>query len=433
MKLRFTYLLVFLVLLSAASAQTSDDFSDGNFTANPIWTGQDSLFEVLNEELHLLDTLTGASGTAYLSTPNTAIENATWSFYVRADRATSSSNLIRIYLVSDRADLSSDLNGYYVQIGNTSDEISLYRQNGSTRTEIIDGRDDVTDTDTVNVWVEVTRDATGNWELRSDTLDGSNLTLEGDTFDNTFNQNFHSGVFFRYSSTAFDKYFLDDFVATGTPFNDIVPPTISNILVVSDDSLTVCFSEPIDPVNASVETNYSVDLILGTIFPGIATPDPVDPTKVHLLFAIPFSNGATNCLTATNITDLANPPNTIVPTPACFTFVIPEVPAYRDVVINEILADNAPPSGVNTSLPRSEYIELHNPSTKFFDLEGWQLSDGGTFGTFPSYTLPPGGFVIVAPADSVPLFGGVTNIIGLKHLAQLEQQRWFTPTLWWFC
>ena len=61
-----TTLLLFLILPLWAFAQMVDDFSDGNFTANPTWMGTDSSFMV-NNSFQLQSSATTA-GEAWLAT-----------------------------------------------------------------------------------------------------------------------------------------------------------------------------------------------------------------------------------------------------------------------------------------------------------------------------------------------------------------------------
>jgi len=176
-------LVFFITLPLFASAQFTDDFTDGNFTSNPIWLGDTGEFEVdgLNQ-LHLNDTIAGES---YLYTNSGSINNATWEFFLQMDFNPSSSNYARAYLISDQTDLSGALNGYFVKLGNTADEVSLYKQSGTTQTEIIDGADGSLSTSVVTVSVKVTRDSLGNWELFSDTTGGVSYVSEGTVLDAT--------------------------------------------------------------------------------------------------------------------------------------------------------------------------------------------------------------------------------------------------------
>ena len=64
-------------------------------------------------------------------------------------------------------------------LGNSADEISLYRQSGTTRTRIIDGVDGRLNLSASSTKVKVTRDASGNWELFSDVALTGTYTSEG--------------------------------------------------------------------------------------------------------------------------------------------------------------------------------------------------------------------------------------------------------------
>src|SRR5690606_4306379 len=115
---------LFAVLILAQLAgygQLLDDFSDGDFTNNPTWTGSESLFIVENEMLR-----SNSPGEAeyYLSTPNTLFDDAQWEFYIKLAFATSGSNYVDVYIAADNPDLTAVQNGYFLRIGGTPDEIS---------------------------------------------------------------------------------------------------------------------------------------------------------------------------------------------------------------------------------------------------------------------------------------------------------------------
>ncbi|HKK66705.1 MAG TPA: Ig-like domain-containing protein, partial [Bacteroidales bacterium] len=258
-------MLMLILFALTATAQFSDDFSDGDFTSNPAWSGETSKFQVsAANELQLYDNT--ESGSAYLSTSSQAINNASWEFLVKFDFDPSSSNYANVYLVSDQASVDGNLNGYFVKIGNTEDEISLYRQDGSDQTEIIDGTDDRLDNsgDTVNVRVKVTRDDSGNWTLQSDTLGGTNYYTEGNVFDDTHLLSYFSGVHCTFSPTRWDKMFFDEFVVTGDPYNDTVKPEINNLEVIDNTHLLLAFSEPMDSASTLNTANYNVNNGIGS-------------------------------------------------------------------------------------------------------------------------------------------------------------------------
>ncbi|MGB7749565.1 MAG: lamin tail domain-containing protein [Verrucomicrobiia bacterium] len=73
-----------------------------------------------------------------------------------------------------------------------------------------------------------------------------------------------------------------------------------------------------------------------------------------------------------------------------------------DIVINELMYD--PISGNDDD----QYIELYNKGTNTINLAGWQFTSGVTF-TFPSITIAPNGYLVVA-RDLTNLFAKYTNL-----------------------
>ena len=115
----FTFIFILYSLIGYA--QFADDFSDGDFTINPTWIGDIGNFEIDTAfKLHLSDSILN---TSYLSTESKAIINGVWEFEVKMDFAPSSTNYSKVYLISDKQDLSSSLNGYYVRIGGQNGDI----------------------------------------------------------------------------------------------------------------------------------------------------------------------------------------------------------------------------------------------------------------------------------------------------------------------
>jgi len=398
--MRFYLTLLLFVVSGISSAQFSDDFTDGDFTANPVWNGQTANFEVnASNQLHLL--APAIDDTSYLSVASTNILNTTWDFYVQLDFNPSSSNLARVYLVSDNADLTASLNGYFVLVGNTSDEVSLYRQTGTTVTEILDGLDGTLNTSIVNVRIRVTRDGVGNWEVLRDITGGYTFTSEGTVFDNTHTSTTNFGVFCKYTSTRSELFYFDN---VGDPYADGLSPTVISTTVISATEIDVLFSEPMNQTIAEVEGNYYIDNSIG--FPTSALLDGVNPSLVHLTFATAFNNGITYTLTMNNLEDLGG--NIILsPTTESFLYFIADVPTTNDVIITEIMADPSPVIG----LPDAEFIEIYNRSTKYFDLSNWTISDESTSATIGAYVLPPYSYVIICTAANAGLFSAPNKVI----------------------
>ena len=409
--MRFYLTVTFLFVTFVTTAQFSEDFSDGDFTVGPTWTGITANFEVDGENrLHL--NAPAESDTSYLSVATTTIDDATWDFWLHMDFNPSSSNYSRVYLVSDQENLMGTLNGYYVMVGNTADEISLYRQDGTSVTKIIDGADDVVDVDGVEVRVRVTRDAAGNWELLRDATGGYSFTSEGTVNDITYTSTAYFGVFCKYTSTRSTLFYFDEL---GVPYVDAVPPTLTSVTALSATELDVLFSEPVDPVTAEAVANYSVDGGVGT--PVTAGVDMTDPALVHLTFGTSFTNGASYNLTVSNVEDLDG--NSIAsPSVEPFIYFMAEEAAMNDVIITELLADPNPIVG----LPEQEFFEIYNRSTKIFDLEGWTINDNSTLATFGSYILEPGAYLVIcSPGEGAAYeIANYLEVDGLPTLTNSE-------------
>jgi len=394
--MRYYLTLLLFVVSRLSSAQFSDDFSDGNFTIAPTWGGMTANFEIDGSgQLHLL--APAIDDTSYLSVPTTNIVT-TWDFFVRMDFNPSSSNLTRVYLVSNNADITAPLNGYYVLVGNTSDEISLYRQTGTSVTEILDGADGTVNSDPVNVRIRVTRDGSGNWEVLRDITGGYAFTSEGTVTDITHTTTTHFGVFCKYTSTRSQLFYFDNL---GDPYMDLSPPTVLNLTVLSATQIDLHFSEPMDQVLAETAFNYTVSGGIG--MPVTAVLDGVDPSLVHLTFATPFSNGTNYNLLVSNLEDLAGNPIDVL-TILNFLYFVSDIPAFNDVIITEIMADPSPGIG----LPEVEFIEIYNRSAKYFDLANWTIGDASSNAAIASYVLSPGSYVVICTTGDEGLFA-ITN------------------------
>ena len=408
------YYLTLLLFLSQASvlfSQFTDNFTDGNFTAAPAWTGNSIDFTVTSGELQL--NAPSVTSTKYLSTSSQAINSAQWEFKTRMTFGTSSSNFAKIYLVSNTSNLSGSLNGYFIKIGGSDDEVSLFSQTGTSTNEIIDGRDGAVGNSTVDVVVRVTRSSAGLWEIFSDTSSTSTFISEGTVTDNSHTQSLFFGVECNFTSTRSDKFFFDDFVVTGTAAVDNIKPTLDSVTIISATQLELVFSEPLDATTSQTVTNYSANNGIGN--PTTSTQNPLDFSRVNLSFSTSFGLGIINSLTVSNVTDIAS--NVIVTTNKNFVYFLPSVPEYRDVVINEIFADPSPIIG----LPDGEFIEIYNPtSSSFFELNGWQITDGSSTSTLPSYTLGPDSYVILYASSTSGDFSLYSDKLGLTSFPGLN-------------
>lgn len=400
----------FLILLftNISYSQVVDHFSDNDFTLNPPWAGDNSKFTIDNFKLRLQ--APAATSTAYLSTTNNAINSGVWEFTLRLEFNPSSSNYVRVYLVSDQADLLGSLNGYFVLIGDPQDEISLYRQSGSSIIKIVDGPDGRVNLSIVDLAVKVTRDDQGNWELFSDVGVTGNFNSEGTAVDNTFKASTYFGIVCTYTSTRSDKFYFDDLVVTGNPYVDVDPPVLTSIEVLSSQEIALHFNESIDPVNATNPLLYALGS--GTTHPSAVIFQP-DEQSIKLSFNEPFPNGVMQSLTVSGLKD---PVGNILSTSSTFLYFQPMPVKMKDVIFTEIFADPSP----QINLPDAEYVEVYNRSLNPINTLGWQLSDGNSIATLPYKIILPNEYWVITSSPNVFKFGMSTPVLGVSNFPTLN-------------
>lgn len=407
--MRNLLLILLMPLIGYSQTIISDDFSDGNFTTSPTWSGDTASFEVdTNRQLHLIDSL---AGDAYLSATSGIIKNASWEFLMKMEFNPSSSNFAKVYLVSDQPDLSGPLNGYFVRIGGSSaDRISLYQQSGSNTSLIAESSDDWVDLSVVEAGIKVSRDSTGFWVLTADTGGGTNYTPIDSATENTHTTSSHFGLSCTYTKTRSDLFFFDDFYLEGEIFSDTKPPKVSRAEVLSQTSLRIIFSEAVEKTTAETLSNYEVDGGIGS--PVAAIHNSSDPREVELQFPQNFQNRTTYQLFADGVEDdFGNPAQDT----AQFSYYQPEV---GDIIINELMPDPNPVIGIPpNALPEREYVELYNRTTIPIELKGWALTVGSSVEVLPTYTLPANGYVVFTKDEGVGEFPSGLPIVGLDMSA----------------
>ena len=251
-----------LVMLSFLSslvfAQFADDFSDGDFTVNPVWSGTTSKFIIAGNELQSFGN-SGGADELYLSTGSDSVLNFDWTFDVDLTFNPSTSNYLKVYLTSNQADLTSSLNGYYLRIGETgtSDTFELFRQDGSTDVKLLTGV--VNFTTSVNVRIKVTRTTSGIWELFTDKGITGSFTSNGSISDVTHITTSFFGVYCKYSTASrFDMFHFDNFNVQPI-FVDIIPPSLLSVSQISSTQVDVVFDENVEQISSELNANYSVD------------------------------------------------------------------------------------------------------------------------------------------------------------------------------
>jgi hypothetical protein len=405
MRLIFIFLLFFP--LRVFSQTVTDNFSDGDFTANPAWSGNSDHFIINNSfQLQLNNNV---AGTSYLSTnaPVTSgsINNTEWQFWIRMNFSPSNNNFSRVYLVSDNSDLSAPLNGYYLKFGEnlSADPIELYRQNGTASTLLFRGAEGFV-ASAFAIRVRVTRDNAGLWTVAADASGGFNFIQQGTATDAEFTNSSFFGVFCTYTVSNATRFFFDDFYV-GPLVVDDTPPVVERVSVISGNELEVVFSEGVSSVTAQTSSNYTVNRDLGNplsaVFPGAS------PSVVKLTFSEAFTEGLTYSLNVKNISDNAG--NVLVSSNHDFLFY--EAKQF-DIVFNEIMADPDP----QVALPRHEYVELYNSTPFSINVKNWVFQHGNSSRILPDAVIPADSFLVLCNPSALAELADFGNVIAVEGM-----------------
>ncbi|KXK24280.1 MAG: endonuclease i [Bacteroidetes bacterium OLB12] len=405
---------------SVCFAQVTDDFTDGDLTNNPEWTPDNAAnWVVVSNQLRSNSAV--ASSSFYITTPSSRATNSQWEFWVNLQFNTSSANVVDVFLMADQANLTSaTLNGYFVRIGGTPDEISLYKIVNGTPTLIINGTDGVTNASNNTVRIKVVCDADNLWTLQRDATGGASYFTEGTVTDNTILTSQFFGIRVQQSTASFfNRHFFDD-IYVGEIIVDTTPPTIQFLGIENPFQVQVGFDELLQVASAQSVANYSASNGLG--FPSTAQLQP-NKKVVLLTFAKEFQSGVTYQLTVTNVSDAAG--NVMAETTLPFEFVSSF--SYKDIILTEIFADPTPQIG----LPDAEFIEVYNRSANPIDLAGWRFTDGSSTATLPVHILMPTQYLILTSTANASLYNSYGMVLGLANFPTInnagEALRLFAP------
>ncbi len=407
------FLLFFsLFIANAAFCQVNDSFNDGDFTQNPVWQADVSTnFVVTNGQLQ--SNSTTLSSNFYISTNNSKALGCTWEFDVNLKFGTSGANYVDIYLVSNTADLkSTNINGYFVRMGDTPDEISLYKRSGSlgSSVKLIDGRDGSVNSGSNNEFkFKISRESNGAFTLQRDsTGTGNSFFTEGTVTDNTFTTTTAFGFYIQQSTASFvQKHFFDNVVVKDIVL-DVTPPVFTKASTSDGKAIVLNFDEAVDASDATVLSHYNI------------TPGNIAPTSVTVSGSIVTLNLATELATATytatvsSIKDLKG--NTATSQSKGFTYKKPYTAGFNDIVINEIFADPSP----QVDLPSVEFVEIWNRSTEDIALAGFKYSDATTTYTFTGDSIKANEYIVLCAKSDTSEYKKYGKVIGLSPWPSLN-------------
>ncbi|WP_343747134.1 lamin tail domain-containing protein [Fluviicola sp.] len=377
--------------------QVTDDFSDGNFTANPAWNGTDTHYSInSSQELQLTNSV---AGTSYLTTPHllASLDNKQWEILVRQTFAPSSSNFGRVYLTATSADLTTNPDGFYLQFGEagSTDAVRLFKSVSGVSAMICASPDGQIAA-SFAVRVKVIRDNAGNWELYVDPSGGTNFGSPYSGTDASALIGTHFGVFQTYTASNANKFYYDD-VYIGDEIIDTQAPGLLSATPVTSTQVDLLFSEPVGGASMLQTANYSFN---PAVTVSSVALDGSNAALLHLTLGTALSNGQNYQVNVTAIEDAFG--NTASNLSANFSWLVGETAVKGDLVINEMMVDPTPVVG----LPELEFVEIYNKSNKYINLSGWKLGDQSGDGTISSGFIAPGQYQVLCATASVPEFPG---------------------------
>ncbi|MBR4838859.1 MAG: lamin tail domain-containing protein [Paludibacteraceae bacterium] len=347
--MRLFYLFVFLfVSCSTVLCASKGRQYDGNKMFE-FWSGEKENFILTDSSLQLH--APRELRKSYLFTPSSVFGEAEWRMRLRLGFNPSGSNYVRFYLSSNSPDLKGSLEGYFVQVGNASDQILLYRQSGTSVKKLVASATQRLDFDSLIVDIRVNRTATGAWSLASKINGEPSFSVDGTANDSTFTSCYFMGIFCNFTTTRREQFYFDYFSVQGEEFRDEEPPTILKV-EKSDTCVRLSFSERIDSLQAACYMD-------GEPLSGFWN---ASSTQLTLNFDSPLQRGVLHRLSLDGIVDMAG--NRLKDT--LLEVVLAEPLKQGDLIINELLF-HPYQGGV-------DYVELYNRSGNYVNLGGLLLA-----------------------------------------------------------
>jgi hypothetical protein len=400
---------VFIVFFCAhflANGQQSNfyhDFENDKPWTQSDWIGDTSKFSITDG--YLFTNNATINDTFLIIKPVQRREETEWSVDVNLPFATSSTNYVDVLLIIDSTHLKNALNGYFIRIGGTKDQLMFYQLVDGNQVEIVASAKSITHSLSGVLRVLVDSNQTAHVSF----YDSSKRQyIWEDSVSNFVAPEFgYLGLKVRQSTTSFHHKHRFDNIYYGPITEDSLPPVLKTIQVVDSTTLQLIFDEEID---SSVVGNEHF-----LLKPGFEIPSQIEYSQdtIWLNFASEFESKSYS-LYVKFVSDLNS--NSSEDFEKTFTYVDLKPGNLHDVVLSEILADYSP----NVGLPLCEYIELTNRSRDIFDLEGWMLTDQGSICTLASYVLWPDSVVLVCDEKDVHLFKSTQNVIAVKGLVSFN-------------
>ena len=235
-------------------AQVVDDFTDGDFIANPTWIGTTDKFKIdANGMLQLF--APASDGEGWLFTQSQSMENAVWQFQIKLGFNPSSANFAKVYLACESSSYPNIGSAFFLVIGTTADNICLWERRNGVDKRLIEGLTGRLNLSAVDAKIRVSRSVNGLFILECN-ING--IWIEEGRFENSMG--FESewfGLSCHYTSTRSKLFYFEEFHLTVEPFLDSSLPSITHFEVKNRYGFRIRFSKPVNKLNF-ISTNFQV-------------------------------------------------------------------------------------------------------------------------------------------------------------------------------
>ena len=394
MLLSTVYLL--LIMPFSCLSQVWDDFSDGDFTDDPAWSGTTTLFRINPDKQLQLYAESAGSAELFCDEAVTVADMMEWHFWLREAFAPSANNYSDIYLCDN----------YFLRFGEagSDDVLELRRVDGTSSVSVCRGTDTFIAA-SFSALFKVTRDTQGSWKIFVDKTGNDGYTIEAQGVDDTYQPSGRFGIKSTFTAGNAKKVYLDD-VYFGPLIVDTQPPKLLNLTVLKYNKIQLDFDEPVDETDALDNENYSINNIGAPMY---AEFYPNNRACVILSYSKTIEENVEYTLTINKIQDLEGN----VATNIQYSFVH-NVVHENDVVINEIMSDPEPVVG----LPPVEYIELFNTTEHPIRLLDWTLIIGTNEKLITQdIEIQPLGYLLLCKDTSIEMLSQYGDCIGFSSFS----------------
>ena len=264
-----------------------EDFSDGDFTSNPVWSGDTTGFTILTNSTipdgnastdgSFLAGNPGTDANYILTTPSAEVSE--WQFSLATNAfSPSGANYFGVILMASNevtGDISlSDFTGYYLKLGanGSDDKIELWRKTGAGQESIGDFNVNVSSGLPNGLNIRITRDENGTFELFHSTgftLDETPTTSAGTLTNNVYTTSSYFGVYQAMVNSSRRVYFDNLMITPPTPaaitwlatneWSNTDGPTIDDDAIVEGD-LVIDNTLDLQAKNFTISTDGSVTI-----------------------------------------------------------------------------------------------------------------------------------------------------------------------------